>query len=110
MNPEYKTRWLAALRDGARTQGKTYLKQKLEDGSYAYCCLGVAAEIFSKELLIQRSELHGTILFDGLAGFPAIRLRGAMGISSRTCMTLAEMNDKHGKSFEEIADWIDANE
>lgn len=110
MNPEYKARWLEGLRDGTRKQGKTNLKRKLDDGSYEFCCLGVAAELFSKELELSRKEVHGVVLFDGISAMLSHNFRDVLYISTNTLMKMAEMNDKHGKSFLEIADWLEANE
>lgn len=45
MKPEIKDKWLDALRSGKYKQTKNMLRNK-----NAYCCLGVLADIYSKEV------------------------------------------------------------
>lgn len=45
MNPEVKTKWLAALRSGNYKQGRMALKRGVGDGTADYCCLGVLCDI-----------------------------------------------------------------
>lgn len=46
LKPEYKERWLKALRSGDYSQGKGYLKTI----DNRYCCLGVLCDIFSEKV------------------------------------------------------------
>lgn len=98
------------MRSGDFPQGPTYLKARLDDGSYCFCAMGVAAELFSKELELKRVELHGVVQFDGISAMLSYNFRDALGISTRSLMHIGEMNDRKKKSLSEIADWLEANE
>ena len=97
---EFAEKWIAALRSGEYKQG---LFKLYRDSSKTFCCLGVACAVegininnIIGELFIRKgiSEKIPKILCgDTLYGLPA---------------TLSDMNDT-GKSFEEIADWIEQN-
>lgn len=50
LNPEFKAKWLVALRSGDYPQGRNHLRS--EQG---FCCLGVAADLLIKE----NSEKYG---------------------------------------------------
>jgi hypothetical protein len=90
MTPENKASWIAALRGGEYKQDKGSLYT-----GRGHCCLGVYCK-------------H-------VAGIPVNTLRrdlqssyDATGIKSDKRATLIAMNDD-GKSFAEIADWIEQN-
>lgn len=110
MNRHYRDRWIKGLRSGDFIQGSTYLKQKLNDGSYCHCAMGVAAELFSKELGLKRFESHGVVLFDGISAMLTHNFREELEISTNSLMKIGEMNDKQNKSYADIADWLEANE
>ena len=85
MDKELKEKWVAALRSGdyGQTTGC------LVDGR-GHCCLGVLCEVAGF----------------GLHFWTELLSRG--GPPARTQRELALMND-NGKSFEQIADWIEEN-
>lgn len=92
---EFKDKWIAALRSGEYTQciGRLH-----DDGGH--CCLGVA-EIISGA----KSQDTGVLIGE----FPeAIQFKTKVKRDENVSLTLTEMNDS-GKSFPEIADWIEAN-
>lgn len=98
---EFKVKWLAALRSGEYKQGKSQLYNRAQD---TYCCLGVACRISAPDKEIPMS---GYILqvFADYENVPSI----IVGASSKSIVsTLTYMNDS-GKTFEEIADWIETN-
>lgn len=84
LKPELKTKWCAALRSGEYKQGICSLYNIEEDGSHSYCCLGVLNSVRD----VSQSYI----------GFP--RLIGDWTV-------LARMNDEEGKTFAEIADYIE---
>lgn len=93
MDKELKDKWIAALRSGEYKQIQRRLKS-----SEGFCCLGVLCEIVGKDQnYIEVRSLLGS------AGEPE------RGIVER----LFRMNDGDtkvdGKSFPEIADYIEAN-
>lgn len=88
MSPQLKARWVEALRSGMFQQ----YRRGLIDGSFeapdAYCCLGVLWAIAGKP-----DDLNG--LWHTTVG------------DSKSM--LINMNDKQGKTFAEIADWIEVS-
>jgi hypothetical protein len=99
MNKEIKQKWLKALRSGRYKQAQNALHT--ESG---YCCLGVLAKVqrVPNEILENRGFLE-----DDLVGYSA-------GLSRKSQRVLSRLNDKEdddglpaGKSFKEIADYIE---
>jgi hypothetical protein len=106
LDPEFKKKWLEALRSGKYKQGKNVL---YDAETNCFCCLGVAGDLceIPKEKLI---EVGCKIL-------SAKEFRGykiPLALSERDYTQdelqreLAEMND-NGKTFLQIADHIEAN-
>jgi hypothetical protein len=95
MNKEIKEKWTAALRSGEYTQTK-FMLRNITDSPVSHCCLGVLAEIVEPSVFTDRS---GTYVHTDVYG-PA-ELEGS---AVNTCVN---MNDAQGKTFAEIADWID---
>lgn len=89
---EFKEKWINALRRGEYIQGTDFL-----ENNGKYCCLGVAAHlcgienIHRKKWIIESPNVPDILI--GYQEFPEI---------------LSRMNDS-GKTFEEIADWIETN-
>ena len=98
---EFKEKWLKGLRSGEYKQGKGQLRTK--DGKY--CCLGVAAVVNGMQM-----DRCGEGLLDEKGHFrgynPIAKIIGDDNVG-----TLYQMNDSmtDGKTFEEIADWIEKN-
>lgn len=106
MNKQIKKLWLAALRSGKFKQARDKLRAKNDDGSYAYCCLGVLEQL--------RCEIEGK-------RFPS-RLPHGQVLTAATMKWAgldeenpdlpdhnhgaASLNDE-GKSFKYIADRIE---
>jgi hypothetical protein len=85
--------WSAALRSGEYRQ----VRNNLQIGS-GFCCLGVAHEC----LLLRQA--HGDI--SEITSYEPIR--DALGIDEIEKEKFVVMNDAEGKSFLQIADYIDA--
>ena len=110
---EFLPQWVEALRSGEYKQGKEELGKKQAN---EYCCLGVACVLLNK-LTGQEPNWGGclgnyylmsageTTALSGKEGLlfnsPTGRIRGSFE-------NLAEMNDS-GATFDEIADFIEAN-
>ncbi len=94
MDPIAKEVWCEALRSGEFNQCRSTLKSKWQDN--AFCCLGVAREVFP--------ALNSTADHD-LLSRSALDL---LGLTTSHQHKLASMNDE-GRGFDEIADWIEAN-
>lgn len=94
---EFKEKWIAALRSGEYKQDKGALQT-----NNGYCCLGVAAHLcgYMEDKLMNNIGVLTRRTFanipDGLLYATAIQ------------QELIEMNDE-GKTFNEIADYIEQN-
>jgi len=104
---KFKKDWIKALRSGEYEQGKMFLNNH---GSY--CCLGVACRIQHPKLNLGRIQL----IAEGDKAFTKKRLKGInvpdliKGIPEDNGIVnkLVTMND-NGKSFKQIAIWLDTN-
>lgn len=109
MDAAVKQKWVAALRSGEYTQGKGGLKQLVED-EVQHCCLGVLCEVLETP---QRRAEDQSVWFFGTEennhhGFLTEPVLAQAGLSDDAQHKLASMNDQ-GRSFAEIADYIDKN-
>lgn len=116
MNPEVKAKWLQALRSGEYQQGQLNLRRKTKD-AVQFCCLGVLCDVSQQGKWSHRSYRVGE---ESLCSTLPPSIRKWAGInteltdkdnwphddSAEAC--LIQMND-NGKSFVEIADWIERN-
>lgn len=98
--------WIKALRSGKYKQGTGKLRL-----FGCYCCLGVLAEIkgsldHNGMFMHNPNSLIG-VSEDGCTVYHYLPMGEPNGIGL-TQNTLMEMNDR-GKSFDEIADFIEAN-
>jgi hypothetical protein len=115
MKPDVKEKWLKALREPGRKQTRSVLKS--DDGQ---CCLGVLCEVLNVPSQ-QAGEIDDSVLeqknvqvFDfGISGSyidipPSEWSSVNADLNYRDMRDLAGMNDE-GKSFDEIADYIERN-
>lgn len=114
LDPEFKAKWLAELRSGKHKQGRNTMYDTATDG---LCCLAVAGlvcglskdEMAGVDIITQR--LRNDVpekklaLSKKAADLHYPEMLAAMDSVGKD---LAEMNDD-GKSFSEIADWIETN-
>lgn len=110
MKLEIKSKWLAALRSGKYEQGR----KRLWDLDDRYCCLGVLVDLVEPEGWVTSSdELADAYYHSGSCVHPPLDLLDRVGLPSEESHKLASMNDgtdkTPGKSFAEIADYIEAN-
>lgn len=111
LDPDFKKKWIDALRSGEYKQGKSTLYDQITN---SFCCLGVACVVASGKLPVagyfyipERADMHPG--FGHADAVPKI-LRGNAGVPDH----LAKMNDgvvefDQSISFDEIADWIEEN-
>ena len=118
LDPEFKAKWVTALRSGEYKQGRGLLYT-----GEAYCCLGVAGRICGIPVEKLKEKHYLTPEWfrdDSLKNVPEILQHDALNLNRESCVHyLGYMNDgdKHhiynpiGRqySFNEIADWIDEN-
>jgi hypothetical protein len=95
MDAQLKAKWVEALRSGEYKQGKTFLYNTTDE---TYCCLGVLCAIHGDPLnkLAHNCTTNITWFDTGLDD----KQRSLLGDT---------MNDNEGKSFAEIADYIEKN-
>lgn len=106
MKPELKEKWLTALRGGNYRQGRTALRNSNSE----FCCLGVLCDVLDPSQWLTDDESYGDWSFrePNAYDYPDISTYRKTGMMSEQGRHLAEMNDA-GKSFAEIADWIEKN-
>lgn len=121
LNPEWKQTWVAALRSGNYTQGHSSLRDKDD----AFCCLGVACDLFDssrwrKNIVCRRVfegtqsylntssnyTFRGTQAYVNISGYPTKEVLEEFCIDFELMKMLAEWNDAEF-SFEEIAQVIE---
>ena len=132
LKAEVKKKWLEALRSGSYQQGKQRLRVTT-DNSDSFCCLGVLCDITDNTRWMpvfgitrygryKDAKGAGNSLFrtgfvpDDIADQSFMDLTGApensrsvkLILIAKTQTVLSQMNDE-GKSFNDIADWIEAN-
>lgn len=104
MKRKSRDEWCAALRSGDYAQGKELLCRVDANGEAYYCCLGVAAELELGENAWRTSIYdHGHLTVEG-----SDCIYSPWGAPDETTLRLMGMNDD-GKTFAEIADWIEQN-
>ncbi len=104
MNQEVKNRWIEALRSGEYKQGMAKLRT-IDD---RFCCLGVLCDISNISTWINNGIFH-SYAYGGLAFeiLPIIVGEWA-DLDEGSQQILMRLNDS-GKSFIEIADYIEKN-
>ena len=115
LKPEFKAKWLAALRSGEYGQGKS----ALNPGPGKYCCLGVACVVngntLTKPNLLQ---LNTTIKLGlprtedarewwGTFPVPKSDIDSPRVKVGRRWYSLTTLNDEHNYTFDKIADLIE---
>lgn len=114
MNKEIAMKWVAALRSGEYKQGK----QCLNNNNEKFCCLGVLCELAIKDgiqLNKENSTFNGIFEYDSYIGTIQKKVKDWSGIDScigeakDKSFVLTDLNDNENKTFEEIADIIEAN-
>lgn len=97
MDPDLKAKWLAALRSGDYKQCSRTLYDDIE---HSYCCLGVNLKVQGYKETPDKQTLF--------SDSPHGDWKDAVLVDRAAVDVLARMNDS-GKSFAEIADWIEEN-
>lgn len=110
MHPEYKAKWLEALRSGEYKQGRFQLCTREGEGEGflgkvaevdLFCCLGVLNEILNLGCSDDEARLWITNKDGSREQLPIL--------DNNIQEYLIHMNDYKGMSFAQIADWIEEN-
>lgn len=107
MNKKIKAKWLRALRSGKFKQGQQTLCAKTDD-DYEFCCIGVLAHIAISAPWAQFGYEH---TFEGNGENTTTlssKILRRVGLKDDIQTKLIVMND-NGKSFKQIANWIERN-
>jgi hypothetical protein len=107
MTPQ-QLKWIAALESGEYQQGRAALNR-----GGAFCCLGVACDLFKDELGLITREKDSLTFYDEFSGYPPGQVAEHLGLYNRYgraakdtgLNSLSELNDQ-GKTFEEIVEAI----
>ena len=105
MNPEYKSKWVSALKSGKYKQGRFALRSL----DHKYCCLGVLLDIAGTEWILENNDDGYYVPEWASTGYLSLEHRDKFNISGETMDTLTKLNDQDRASFEEIAYWIEEN-
>ena len=97
-----RDKWIKALRSGEYQQGQGRLCRSATDGP-KFCCLGVLAEVLEIPK-VREGEVY--LYKDRGSMILTSEEYSKVGISERMASDLMAMNDS-GKTFEEIAEYID---
>lgn len=108
MNKELKAKWLEKLRSGKYKQTENSLRLIEEDETFSYCCLGVLGECLIDQDPINHYWNSSNYFVSKELGVIEGGYLGKRVIPRNIQVLLADMNDK-GKSFLEIADYIEEN-
>ena len=100
MNKTIKSIWIAALRSDKYEQGQ----QRLRSLDNKFCCLGVLGDCLNADW--QKSFDCYTI--NCFTHKPPVEMQDRAGLFNSDVEHLIDMNDG-GKTFDEIADWIEKN-
>lgn len=109
INTELAKKWVAALRSGNYAQTQCQLRYNELDGTASYCCLGVLCEVAEIPRISHASYLFTTENGQEVATSSACaegwwNKHFGTQLSQQQCWV---MNDEQGKSFAEIADYIE---
>src|ERR1051325_9041929 len=101
MSNDLVSQWLEALRSGSYKQARGALRCDSDDG-LRFCCLGVLREVAAKNGVRIRRAMTSDPL-------DQVDARQLAALSYENQRRLSRMNDDAGKTFPEIADWLEAN-
>lgn len=105
MKKQLRDDWCAALRSGKYKQGEGLLRSANDE----YCCLGVLCDVDGAEWDLSGLGFYRADPTHGATALLTQHFRSRAHLSRDTEAALTNLNDEEGKTFSEIADWIEAN-
>jgi hypothetical protein len=115
MDAMLRDQWIAALRSGKYQQGRGSLRCVRADGTSRWCCLGVVLDVSGAGEwggeLPPPSRTMAYIMPNGSQSIYVLdhEVMEALGMPACQMDILVFMNDQQGRSFAEIAAWIEEN-
>jgi predicted transcriptional regulator len=110
---EYQDRrqkWIDALRSGKHKQTRGELSAvSSEDGSFAFCCLGVACDVQDDSRWSEPKAMYGGSYrtYGGAIGQPPNDQCVYYGLTDKGVQNLIRLNDALKLSFSQIADVLE---
>ena len=101
MNKNVKVEWVKALRSGEYKQGRGVLRSKEDE----YCCLGVLCDVLG----VQWKKKEEYWEANNRVGSLSRKIRRETEMEPAKELVLQYLNDEEGKSFPEIANYIEEN-
>jgi len=111
VNPQWKQKWIEALRSGKYKQTRAKLRRQT-----GYCCLGVLCDLVDSKRWVEPPALccnyfeYRDPTMEGVqpTSMPPDDILITTGLLAPLAQQLANLNDG-GASFSEIAHWIEGN-
>lgn len=107
MDATIKKRWVELLRSEDYEQVQRDLRNDC-----GFCALGLLCELVDPSGWsepVERDEFSAYYRHRGSETFPTPATIALAGLDTVAAAAVADMNDDHGKTFPEIADWIERN-
>lgn len=104
LDPEFKAKWVAALRSGRYRQAEGVLKDNTDPKHLKYCCLGVACNLINRRGWEKMD--YDVPSFDDSQFVMSADTRKQIGLSYQAQKGLVKRNDR-GDTFDQIANHIE---
>lgn len=104
MDPVLKVKWIEALRSGEYRQARRALRR-----GNKFCCLGVLCELMGATWDDGDTDRNASINGERQDYYLSPTALATTGMPERQQEILYTMNDDDGKSFKQIADYIEQN-
>jgi hypothetical protein len=104
MDAQLKAKWVEALRSGEYQQGLRALRK-----GNSFCCLGVLCDVMGAEWDKGEDDLNATLNGEKQDYYLAPEALAVVGMTDKEQEVLYGMNDNEGKTFPQIADYIEEN-
>lgn len=105
MKPEWKQKWIEALRSKKYVQGRG----RLRTTSNRFCCLGVLCDLVNPYGWTLNPDYEKYYEFYGRGAYAPESVLDVTGLTTAAQIRLACMNDHEYYTFDMISDWIEAN-
>jgi hypothetical protein len=108
MDAQLKAKWVEALRSEQYLQTQGMLRFRDDEGKSSFCCLGVLCDVAGVQWRANVPFLNGVRMEEEDECYLTRQGLAIVTLPDSVQRELANMNDT-GKSFAEIADYIEQN-